>query len=539
MLTLPNSPQEIIDQIIADVDSNTNLAPSVKASFINALVIALGKALYQTDVQISEAIKQCFPQTATGKYLTDFGTSFNVFPAPATPSTGRITVTGLPGTNVDVGTQFILFNNNQTLEVSTAGTIAANVFTTTNVSIVAAGGVATVTFNNGNDIPFWQTIFYQMPFAISGANEPAFNGNFTVKSIIAPNIITFNINPAATSAPTGSWALTFNSASIAVQSVGTGRDQNAPAYTSGNLAANITNVDTRVSVGAVPIGGGTDIEDEEAYRQRVIFKLRNSEQNFSKAEIERTVRDVPGNTRAWVYGAGDLVKQYTPTSVQIGNSLANGWRQIKVTLPSLPPPQISTGLPVLITGASPAAFNGEFRAINVDPANGAEFLYFVQTADLVATTLPQQVTVPVSPAGFVTVFFVRDNDGTGIDIIPDAGEIATTKDAIVSTIKPGDLLADNVIVLAPAPVVVNVTISGLNPNTTAMREAITANLQNFFALKVELGDIILRSELVDEIINTTDATGARPKIGFALVDPANDVEADFDQLAVLGTVSFT
>lgn len=538
MLILPNSSQEVIDQIIADVETNTTLAPAVKASLINALVISLGNALYQTNVQIGEAIKQCFPQTATGKYLQDFGTSFNIFPAPATPSTGRITVTGLPGTNIDVGTQFILFNNNQTLEVTTAGTIAANNFTALDVSIVAAGGVGTITFNNGNDLPFWQTLFYQMPFTISGATEPTFNGNFTIKSLIAPNILTFNINPSSPSAPTGSWVLNFNSAAVAVQSIATGRDQNASAYTSGNLAANITNVDTRVSVGAVAIGGGTDLEDEEAYRARIIFQLQNPETNFSVAEIERVVRNVPGNTRAWVYGAGDLVKNYTPTAVQIGNSLANGWRQIKVTLPSSPPPQISTGLPVLVTGAIPAAFNGEFRAINVDPTNGAEFLYFVQTADLVATTLPQQVTVPVSPAGFVTVFFVRDNDGTGIDIIPDAGEIATTKAAIVNTIKPAEVLSENIIVLAPTPVIVNVSISNLNPNTTAMREAITASLQDFFALKTGLGDTVLRAEIEDEIFNTIDATGARPKLGFNLVSPVSDIFCDFDQLPVLGTVGF-
>lgn len=128
--------------------------------------------------------------------------------------------------------------------------------------------------------------------------------------------------------------------------------------------------------------------------------------------------------------------------------------------------------------------------------------------------------------GQVLVTFVRDGD---VDMIPSAGEVATTQ-AYLDTQKP---LTADVVAAAPSVTTVNVTISGLLPNTSAVRAAVEAELQDLFFNEATPGETLYLSHIEAAI------SGAAGETTHTLVAPSADVVAAGPLvLPVLGTVTF-
>jgi len=135
--------------------------------------------------------------------------------------------------------------------------------------------------------------------------------------------------------------------------------------------------------------------------------------------------------------------------------------------------------------------------------------------------------------GQVTIYFVRDNDA---NIIPSAGEVATTKDKILE-IKPANTADDDVIVLAPTEVSVDFTFSAINPSTPTMQDAITTSLNEVFKI-TELGVDVTEDSYRSAIFQTTDReTGDRLQ-SFSLTTPTADITIAAGEIATLGTITF-
>jgi len=133
----------------------------------------------------------------------------------------------------------------------------------------------------------------------------------------------------------------------------------------------------------------------------------------------------------------------------------------------------------------------------------------------------------------VTIFFTRDNDD---NIIPTAPEVATVKDQIL-TIKPANTADIDVIVLAPTPVSTDFVFGSITPNTTAMKAAVEANLEQFFLENTEVGVDVLKVAYDSAIFNTVDETGAIVT-GFSLSSPSADIPIATGELGILGAVNF-
>lgn len=127
--------------------------------------------------------------------------------------------------------------------------------------------------------------------------------------------------------------------------------------------------------------------------------------------------------------------------------------------------------------------------------------------------------------------------------IPDAASIIRVKDFIVTVMPAGTILT----VAAPVAHPINVTISGLSPDTAAVRTAVLAELQDTFFRRgrVAGGDtfhggmpllaspaVFSRSWIWQAIAN---ATGEDSHI---LTAPAADVTLAIGEIATLGTVTF-
>jgi uncharacterized phage protein gp47/JayE len=140
-------------------------------------------------------------------------------------------------------------------------------------------------------------------------------------------------------------------------------------------------------------------------------------------------------------------------------------------------------------------------------------------------------------AGYVTIYFTRDND---INIIPNSTQVNAVKSAIIDQdtgIKPANTPDNYVVVSAPTPININITFSALSPNTTAMKTAITDTLTEYFKSgSINVGGDIAVNEISSLIYGITDEDGNTPT--FSLSAPTTTTVIANNELAILGTITY-
>jgi len=140
-------------------------------------------------------------------------------------------------------------------------------------------------------------------------------------------------------------------------------------------------------------------------------------------------------------------------------------------------------------------------------------------------------------AGYVTIYFTRDND---LNIIPTASQVNAVKNAIINEddgIKPANTPDAYVVVASPTPVSVNITFATLSPNTTAMKTAITQTLTDYFkSVAVSVGGDITLNELNSIIYSVVDEDGNSPTYTLSL--PSATTTVSDSELAILGAITY-
>lgn len=141
----------------------------------------------------------------------------------------------------------------------------------------------------------------------------------------------------------------------------------------------------------------------------------------------------------------------------------------------------------------------------------------------------------ITPAiGQVTIYFLRDNDEV---VIPSAGEVATVKNKILE-IKPANTSDNDVIVLAPTGVNVDFTFTSLTPDTATMRDAIEANIAQFFEERTTVGVDADEDAYRAAIINTVDPDTGDSLQTFTLSAPSGDIIISDGEIGIKGTVTY-
>lgn len=140
--------------------------------------------------------------------------------------------------------------------------------------------------------------------------------------------------------------------------------------------------------------------------------------------------------------------------------------------------------------------------------------------------------------GYTTIYFTRDNDA---NIIPSSAQALDVKNAIIDEetgIKPANTPDSYVIVSPPTPVSVNITVTGLSPNSVDMIDSIeTALIDYFKSPAVAVGVDIDTDDLKALIRSVLDANGNQPT--FTLTAPAADVTINDGELAIAGTINIS
>lgn len=134
-------------------------------------------------------------------------------------------------------------------------------------------------------------------------------------------------------------------------------------------------------------------------------------------------------------------------------------------------------------------------------------------------------------AGEVKIYFVRDNDAT---IVPDAGEIADVQTDILA-IKPANTEDDDVMILGITGIPIDVTISGILPNTPTMRTAIENQVRSFFRGGIEEAEQLTPDKLKAEIQQTYDSSAGQRLIDFNLDTPTLTTIPNQGEIVIEGT----
>lgn len=215
-------------------------------------------------------------------------------------------------------------------------------------------------------------------------------------------------------------------------------------------------------------------------------------------------------------------------AVAAGNRLAGQSLTLVSPLPGVQ--QIATA--GLLSGGADVETDDALRArllarIQAPPQGGAASDYVAWALQVPGVTrawvYPQELG-----AGTVTVRFVRDDDGTGAAIIPDAGEVAAVQ-AYINARRP---VTAALTVVAPAAVALNFTITGLIPSTTAVQAAVQAELRDLLLREARPGGTILLSHLRAAI------SAAAGEDDYVLTAPVANVTNTVGNMTTMGTITW-
>lgn len=126
--------------------------------------------------------------------------------------------------------------------------------------------------------------------------------------------------------------------------------------------------------------------------------------------------------------------------------------------------------------------------------------------------------------GYVTVRFVRDDDDS---IIPDAGEVATVKNHIISKAP----VTAKIEVFAPIPEALDFAIT-LTPNTQAVKNAVQAELEDLIKRESVPGGKLLISHIREAI---SLAAGEQ---NYVMTTPNADIERTTGRMTVMGNITW-
>ncbi len=275
----------------------------VRNSFLNAIIVALAGRSFDIYNQIRALQDEAFPDTAEGEFLERWGTYKDIGRNPASQSSGLCVVTGVSGTTIPVGT--LLIAGDTEVQYATSQEETINEITIISDIITRSGQTATFTSIGEHHYASGMSV------VIAGANDPAYNGTF---SIVVTGLTTFTYTVVG-SPPTPDPSLSSNStttmASVEVASVTFGSETNLINGSVISFVTPVPGADNQALVQFEGLTGGEDLESDDDLRERILERYRNPISNFNAAQIETQAKEVSGVTRVFIEEITPSVGQVT------------------------------------------------------------------------------------------------------------------------------------------------------------------------------------------------------------------------------------
>ena len=158
------------------------------------------------------------------------------------------------------------------------------------------------------------------------------------------------------------------------------------------------------------------------------------------------------------------------------------------------------------------------------PHGGASFDYVRWALEVPGVTRAWCYPLELG-AGTVTVRFMRDDDAT--TAIPEPAEVAAVQ-AYIDSLRP---VTAQVTVVAPVAAPLALTIA-VTPNTQAVRDAVTAELQDLITREAEPGGTLLLSRIRAAV------SAAAGESNNTVASPTADVTRTLGQITTLGAITW-
>jgi len=291
-LNLPDSAVEVDQRARTDVQRQLPQSnPFLKNSWLGALITGYANRVFDFYLQLKEAIKQSFPDTATGDSLEEWAAIWGRNRLAATVADGNVVATGVAASVIPTGTVYTDSDGNLYDSVSDA-TIALSSMTIVSITRVGATATAT-TLNNHN-------LASNVPVTITGAVETEYNiidGDIQVTGL---KTFTYQVTGTPATPATGTITGSHTSAVVPVQSEGFGEIQNQILDAVLSLQSPIVGVDDDANVDFNEISGGTDQETDTELQSRLVERIQNPVAHFSESEIVSKAKEINGVTRVFV-----------------------------------------------------------------------------------------------------------------------------------------------------------------------------------------------------------------------------------------------
>lgn len=413
-----NYPQydDLVSQIIAEYRRQLpQVDPTVEGSWSGAFMKGTA-ALAQTVLLVIRDLEiQLFPQTATDEFLDLWGGYEGLERLTATQASGPIAITGTAGTIIPAGT---LLSSATGLQYETLTSASIETGIDTLESLTRQGSIATATTSASHNLATGQSV------TISGADQNDYNGTFSI-TVTSETEFQYTVTGSPTTPATGFIGYSVTFASVEVLSLDTGSDTNLSNGATLNFVSEITGADTTALVAFGGVTGGTDDEDEESYRARILLSRRSQAGVFTEDQIKLAALGVAGNTRAFVI-------KPTATVCDAGTGFAGMLPipgQVAVYILRDDDPDIIPSPAILATTKQAIIDNGKL------PAHTSEVDVFVLAPDTVIVNFdflamdPDTTTMRTAVENQIRAFFADSVDfETDVTEASYLGAIQSTQD---------------------------------------------------------------------------------------------------------------
>lgn len=301
-LNIPSSPNEIYERMRSDSQAIVpSLNPGLRASLHKSLLIAFSGSSFEQFLTLQVLINEIFIDTATRDFLERWGSYKSITRNPATQSEGAIKAAGTPGTFIPTGTLYSSPDGQQYQTLSDA-TVAANSISVTLLNNSVFEAFATTASAHGY-VTGQQVV-------ISGASPSFFNGTKTI-TVTGDTTFKYSITPTLPFTASGTILSTENVANLNVQSLETGINTNQLSGVALTIDTPIAGLNDTAIVSEGEIGGGSDIENDDNLRTRILEAYQRPIALFNVAQIQSQAKLVTGVTRVFVQEITPNIGQVT------------------------------------------------------------------------------------------------------------------------------------------------------------------------------------------------------------------------------------
>lgn len=301
-LDIPETASEVDARSKADVQRELAQSnPFLKNSWLGAIVTAAANRIFDFYLQLKAAIRESFPDTATGDFLIRWAAIWGKTLTAASKSSGNVVATGVATSVIPSATTMTVTGVGDFVSTS-AVTISNQVLNL--VDITRSGQTATAKFAASHNLASGVSV------AHAGAANTEYNGVFDI-TVTADDEYQFAVTGSPPDEIGSSATSSFTTASVPVESVEFGATVNLSAGTQLSLQSPIIGVDDTLTVDFGEIAGGTDQETETSLRTRMLDRIHSPVAHFNVSDITEEAKKIPGVTRVFVQEITPAVGQVT------------------------------------------------------------------------------------------------------------------------------------------------------------------------------------------------------------------------------------